>query len=391
MTDAEAGALDTFLGAGARRGRGHMLSLALLTVAAIAAILLLVRFLSGTDSPYYTAMVEQGDVVPLVSERGTIHGSGEVVLAAALDGTVSAEGVPAGGRVEEGQVLATIDAEPLRSTMAADRSLVSAAESDLAASRAAREDAAGRLGRFEDVWRRSGHRVPAINELETARAALDRATREVSAAESRLSAARSSLKAHSETLAAAVVRAPFSGFVVDRNISTGQRVRSGMRLFTLAASDETLEIEVPLAKAGNAEIGTGTLARVRLDAMPDAVQQATLARVLVDRADAPGSRRAAFTLEKPAETVRPGMAATVEIALPARKGVMLVPDAALTFEPENSADRSRARIYLVSPDGEPRRVYVSTGAGDGKRTEVFANDLKPGDEVIIGWRNPPGK
>jgi len=389
VTEAESGVLDTFLGSGRRRGRSHLFSLLLLAAAAVAAILLLVRFLSGTDSPYYTAIVERGDIVPLISERGTIHGSGEVVLAAALDGTVSAEGVPAGGRVEEGQVLATIDAEPLRSTLSADRALVSAAESDLAAARAAREEAAARLGRFEDVWRRSGHRVPAINELEGARSAVDRASREVSAAESRLSAARSSLKADSEKLASAVVRAPIAGFVVDRNISTGQRVRSGMRLFTIAASDETLEIEVPLAKAGDAEIGTGTVARVRLDAMPGDVQQATLARVLVDRADAPGSRRAAFALENPAETVRPGMAATVEIGLPPRKGVMLVPDGALTFEPENSSDRSRARIYLVSPDGEPRRVYVSTGAGDGKRTEVFANDLKPGDEVIIGWRNPP--
>lgn len=391
MTDAESGELDTFLGAGRRRGRGHFLTVALLALAAAASVMLLVRFLSGTDSPYYTALVERGDVVPLISERGTIHGSGEVALAATLDGTVTAEGVPAGGRVEEGQVLATIDAEPLRSTLAADRSLVAAAEADLAAARTARDEAAAKLGRFEDVWRRSGHRVPAINELESARSAVARATREVAAAQARLSAERSRLKADGEKLAAAVVRAPFAGFVVDRNISTGQRVRAGMRLFTLAASDEILEIEVPLAKAGNAEIGAGTVARVRLDAMPDTVQQATLARILLDRADAPGSRRAAFALENPPETVRPGMAATVEIALPARKGVMLVPDGALTFDPENSADRSRARIYLVSPDGEPRRVYVSTGAGDGKRTEVFANDLKPGDEVIIGWRNPPAR
>jgi HlyD family secretion protein len=134
---------------------------------------------------------------------------------------------------------------------------------------------------------------------------------------------------------------------------------------------------------------------VRLDAMPDEVQQATLARILTDRADAPGSRRAVFTLEKPTEAIRPGMATTVEVPLPQRTNVLLVPDAALTFEPGNTAPastgRSQPRIYLVSGDGEPRRVYVTVGAGDGKRTEVFASDLKPGAEVIVGWRNQPAK
>ncbi|TCM19716.1 HlyD family secretion protein [Novosphingobium sp. PhB165] len=400
MTEPEEVSLDHFLGGGTRRGRTHLLRIALLAAAVVALVLLVVRFLGGTDSPFYTALVEQGSITPLLSERGTVHGSGEVALAAALDGTVTAEGVPAGGKVEKGQILATIDAEPLRSTLAADRALVAAAEADLEAARGARDEATSKLARFEDVWRRSGHRVPAINELEAARTAAERAAREVAAAEARVSAARNSLKADSETLAAAVVRAPFAGYVVERNIRTGQRVRVGMKLFTLAASDETLEIEIPLARAGSAGLDAGTVAQVRIDAMPDDVQQATLARVLADSADAPGSRRAVFTLEKPTEAIRPGMAATVEVALPERKNVLLVPDAALTFEPGstggahvdgNSTGRNQPRIYLVSGDGEPRRVYVSAGAGDGKRTEVFANDLKPGAEVIVGWRNPPEK
>ncbi|WP_395327741.1 efflux RND transporter periplasmic adaptor subunit [Novosphingobium sp. BL-8H] len=400
MTESDEVALDSFLGFGARRGRTHLLRILLLAAAVVALILLLVRFLGGTDSPYYTALVEQGGITPLLSERGTVHGSGEVALAAALDGTVTAEGVPAGGKVEKGQVLATIDAEPLRSTLTADRALVAAAEADLAGARGARDEATAKLARFEDVWRRSGHRVPAINELEAARAAAERTAREVTAAEARVAAARSSLKADSEKLAAAVVTAPFAGYVVERNIRTGQRVRVGMKLFTLAASDETLEIEIPLARAGNAGLEAGTVAQVRLDAMPDEVQQATLARILTDRADAPGSRRAVFTLEKPTDAIRPGMGATVEVALPERKNVLLVPDAALTFEPgspgagnagAHSTGRNQPRIYLVSGDGEPRRVYVSAGAGDGKRTEVFANDLRPGAEVIVGWRNQPQK
>jgi HlyD family secretion protein len=93
-----------------------------------------------------------------------------------------------------------------------------------------------------------------------------------------------------------------------------------------------------------------------------------------------------FTIERPDPKVRPGMAATVEIEFPQRRNVLLVPNPALQFEPATGQSHRRERIYVLE-DGEPRRVYVSTGSSDGKRTEVFANGLEPGDQVIIGWRD----
>jgi HlyD family secretion protein len=63
-----------------------------------------------------------------------------------------------------------------------------------------------------------------------------------------------------------------------------------------------------------------------------------------------------------------------------------VPNPALQFEPVSGQSHRRQRIYVLE-DGEPRRVYVNIGSSDGKRTEVFANGLEPGDQVIIGWRD----
>lgn len=96
-----------------------------------------------------------------------------------------------------------------------------------------------------------------------------------------------------------------------------------------------------------------------------------------------------FVLQNPARSVVPGVQATLEIELPARRGVLLVPNAALEFAPNGSVGRERDGIYLLSDDGEPRRVYVATGVSDGKRTEVFGKGVEPGAQVITGWRNPP--
>jgi HlyD family secretion protein len=117
-------------------------------------------------------------------------------------------------------------------------------------------------------------------------------------------------------------------------------------------------------------------------------QEAVTARLL--RVNTGGARPSAvFVLEMPDDRIVPGMRANLQMELPERRNVLLVPDAALEFSPEGSAGRARDRIYLLGDDGEPRPVYVSAGASDGKRTEISAQGVEPGTEVMIGWRNPP--
>lgn len=380
------GPLDSFLGSG-RRGRWHVATILLLILVAALMLVLLFRFVAGRDTAYYTALIEQDDFVPVLAVRGTIHGSGETVLHASLDGVVSGVAVQQGVKITKGQVLATMDAEPLQASIEAGKALVAAAKAELATARSVQEEASGRLARFENVWRRSGHRVPALNELEAARAVARRAELDVGAATAKVEAARSRLEADRAKLATAVVRAPIDGYLVDSRARAGQRVRAGMRLFTIAPANARLEIEVPLAAQANPMPDKGALAQVRLDALPDGMQTARFDRVLAVPGGQTGSRRAVFVLTTPTPDVRPGMEATLQIELPKRANVLLVPDAALSFASSGVPDRSQDSIYLLADDGQPKRVYVTRGAGDGKRTEVFARDIRPGDEVITGLRN----
>jgi HlyD family secretion protein len=359
--------------------------LVLLALAAITAAVLLVRFVAGTQSPYYVAPVTVGDIVPLVSEQAVIRSAHEITIRARFEGTVASVPGPASGRVRRGEVLAVLDASSIEQALEVDRAALAEAEAALESARITVRETGARLARFESVWRRSGQRVPSLNELETARADADRARQQEAAVSARLEAARLRVRDEVRRLKGAVVRSPIDGYVAARHIGPGSHVQRGQPVFVLAPGDGPFTITVPVGRAQAALLRAGARGTVRTDDMP---QEAVTARLL--RVNTGGARPSAvFVLEMPDDRIVPGMRANLQMELPERRNVLLVPDAALEFSPEGSAGRARDRIYLLGDDGEPRPVYVSAGASDGKRTEISAQGVEPGTEVMIGWRNPP--
>ena len=106
--------------------------------------------------------------------------------------------------------------------------------------------------------------------------------------------------------------------------------------------------------------------------------------------------------------LRAGMTATATIATDKTANALLVPNAALRFDPGETAKEeggvfgpqqfglereedsatigvgSRQTVHIVGEDGLPKPVEVVTGASDGRRTLVTAKDLAAGAKVIVG-------
>jgi HlyD family secretion protein len=376
--------LDALLDAAPRGVMRHWISLLLLALAALGALVFFVSFVTGEDSPYYTAPVERGNIVPRFSERGQVRGSGEVSVTAAVRGRVTWLTDKSDAEVAMGEVLAVLDVSEVASAVAIGRSRLAAARTSLEAANVSAGDANARLDRFERVWKRSNGRAPSLNEIEGARVDARRTELAVEVARAEVKAAAVQLKDRQMQLASAEVRAPIAGTLVRREVQLGQTVTENQPLFTIAAGLAPLSIQVPLPASPGTPIRAGTSAQVRIDALPDTPQSATLTQLEGN------PTRMVFMIERPDPRVRPGMVATVEINLPERRNVLLVPDAALAFEPvdrqRSKQEARRERIYVLEHD-DPRRVYVTAGGSDGKRTEVFGNGLKPDDRVIIGWRD----
>jgi HlyD family secretion protein len=57
---------------------------------------------------------------------------------------------------------------------------------------------------------------------------------------------------------------------------------------------------------------------------------------------------------------------------------------------EGGEGRSKQKVWLRGPQGEPAPVEVKAGITDGTFSELVEGELKEGDEVIVGVDMPKG-
>jgi HlyD family secretion protein len=391
VTNADPSALDALLGAAPQGRRRHSLSLLLLALVIVGVAVLLARFVYGTTSPYYTVPVERDSITPVLSLRGVLQGDGEVTLVAAQDGTVVGVPDPGAARVRPGEDLVTMDTTAMTRALDNDVAAQSLAEATLAHAQGVLNEAQVRFGRYNGVWRRSAGRVPSLNEMENARADVARAELGLVQAQTRREAATRQVAHDRAALANAVARAPLAGFLVACRVTPGQVVRAGQPLCTLTTHPERLTIATPVSAADAARLNPGAMARVLIDGLADQEYSARLLRITAAQGGSDRAKVAVLALVPPigathARAPYPGLGATVQIALPERKGVLLVPNAALAFSLDRNPRAEPPGVYVAHDDDSPRRVAVAVGASDGRRSEVMSSALQPGSQVIIGWR-----
>jgi HlyD family secretion protein len=122
-------------------------------------------------------------------------------------------------------------------------------------------------------------------------------------------------------------------------------------------------------------------------------------------------------------SLRPGMTATVDIAIVDKKDILVVPNSSLRFDPEAAAEigkpdeTKRTLVQSLSPggrrhwrrgsssshsgsssdgprvftieNGEPVEIPVTPGITDGRITEITGGSLKPGTPVIVSIKPKP--
>ncbi len=396
-------------------------------------VLLVARCFGGSEEPNYTTReVRKGDLTVTVSATGNLKPINQVDVGSEQSGLITNVYVDVNDRVTKGQLLAILDPSRLNDAVTQSRSQLSASQAGVAQAQAQEALARATLARQEEVFRLSGGKVPSRTELDTARANFRQAQAQIRSAQAQVEVSRAQLSSAQFNLSRARIVSPVNGVVLSRDIEPGQTVAASFNapvLFTIAENLQQMEVEVSVDEADVGQVKDGQEATFTVDAFPGRHFPGRITRVNVGSNAASSSSSsssaassstgtvvaytAVLSVQNPDETLRPGMTATADIVTKQLQNVVLVPNSALRFNPQqagggqrggitsqivpgprrfgNRATRevsfgagSRQTVYVLGDDGKPKAINVVIGDSDGNRTVVTGGDLKEGMKVITG-------
>lgn len=422
--------LDEFLGTPPEQPWRRWAKWGAIGLAVILLTLLLARCFGGSEEPgYITEEVRRGDLAVTVSATGNLAPTNQVEVGSELSGAIDQVLVDVNDRVTRGQPLAIINTDILNDQITQAQATLNARKASVAQAQATLAQAEASLKRLREVSRLSGGRVPSQVEMETAEAERARAVAALRAARAEVIAAQAVLASNTTNRGKAVIRAPVAGVVLFRQIEPGQTVAASFTtptLFVIAEDISSMQLEIAIDEADVGQVKAGQTATFTVDAYPGETFPARIERVDL------GSNNLASTSTGATSTtssqviaydailsvtntkgrLRPGMTATADIAVGSAQNVLLVPNAALRFTPNEDAVTdnggglirmgppggtgsqqeseisagSQQIIYVLGEDGKPRPIKVVTGADDGRRTAVTSSELKQGMQVITSLR-----
>lgn len=193
--------------------------------------------------------------------------------------------------------------------------------------------------------------------------------------------------AQAETnLAYSYIRAPFAGYIAERNLDTGAYVSSATAststmsrgIMSLHDIDivriliEVVERDIPLVKLGQK-------AELRAEAYPDQIFQGTVTRIVQALNRATRTMTAEVDLPNRDRRLKGGMFARVEVLVGTHHQALQIPiDAVSRLE-------DTQYVYIVE-EGKARRVDIEAGVRQGNHIEI-TKGLTGNEEVIISGKD----
>ncbi|MCM2296846.1 efflux RND transporter periplasmic adaptor subunit [Rhodoferax sp.] len=367
---------------------------------------------------YITEPASRGDLTLTVTANGTLQPTRSVNIGSELSGTVLRVLVDVNDFVKKGQVLVALDTAKLSDQVQRSRAALASAQAQLAQAAATVTESRASLARLEEVARLSGGKVPSKAELDSARAAHERAVAAESSARANVNSARASLATDETNLSKASIRSPTDGVVLTRSVDPGNAVAASLQavtLFTVAEDLRKMRLQVNVDEADVGRVKLGQPASFTVSAFPSRRFPASITRVAYGSTitDNVVTYQTLLEVKNDDLSLRPGMTATSTITAVERKNVLLVPNTALRFTPQTNgatapsgsnimasvmprmpraakkASGGVAKQVWVLRDGAPVAVNVTPGISDGRMTEITAGDLTEGMPVITDQRSGP--
>lgn len=360
---------------------------------------------------YTTNAASTDDIIVLVTATGTVEPTNKVEISSELSGIVRTVDVDYNSQVKVGQKLAELDTDKLKATVESSRAKLNAAIARVT------EAKATVVEKEEDYKRKVSleeRKIISTLELQTARAAHDRALAALESAKADVTAARAELRVHETDLKKSCICSPIDGVVLSRDVDPGQVVAASLQapvLFTIAEDLKKMEVQVDVDEADVGKVKEGQTAVFTVDAYPDRHFDAVIRELRFGSEIVQGvvTYKAVLTTDNSELLLRPGMTATAEIKVQEEDGVLTVSNEALRYIPPKATPVKDNRSFLQrllphpprfggasrpEPTGKEREIWVlrdgkavpvtvTIGITDGSRTRIVKGDITAGDLIIV--------
>ncbi len=306
------------------------------------------------------AKVIRGDIATHIQVSGTILPERETFFGPKVSGRIDKFFVDEGDFVKQGSPL--VQLEQVRFDL-----MLKEAEASCNESLSSLKNFEKKLIRQKDLFEKGIVGREYFDDIVT----------ETDLARARAEVAKSRLNTAKEDKKDSVLKAPFSGFVVERRMNAGEMYsgRSAEYVFHMVDTS-SVKVELNIIETKKRYIDAGKTVSVLIDAIPGRVFEGKIDVVnpLVDTA----SRKflVKIKLDNSDLMLESGMFARVIIPEEQHSGVLLVPSTALI-------ERDGIKLIFLARGGKAVARPVKTGLRTHEFSEVTDGDIKPGDAVIV--------
>lgn len=359
---------------------------------------------------YETSPAKRADLTVTVTATGTTQPTTQIDVSSEMSGIVRSVNVENNSLIKKGDVLAELDTERFKAQLKGLQAGVDSAEAKLADTKATLQASELALTRQKSLQEKG---LAITQDLEAAQASEQRAAAAVSSAQADIQVATANLGLKQMDIDKSQIVSPVDGIVLKRTVEPGQTVASSLQapvLFTLAEDLKHMQLEANIDEADIGAVKLGQKANFTVDAFTGRNFPARIETVefFPQTTDGVVTYKAILSVDNSDLALRPGMTATTQITVQEIPNALLVPNAALRYSPPVQAKQesfSLSRLFLprmprserpaknVTVAGErvvwmvkdniPEALRISTGASDGKMTEVVKGDITAGALLII--------
>jgi HlyD family secretion protein len=398
--------------AASRKGKGFWIGLSILVIVVLlAAAVYVVRLAKGsTVDPNRLAKVTRGDVARSVVATGKIQPITKVEVKSKASGIVEKLYVDINYKVKKGQQLAQLDQQEIVAQVEAQRAQLASAEANVGTYEANVEQdkvnaAAPDLPMYKATLDRNLEMqkdgivsrqtlddankdyLAALTRRDSSKAQIGVDTAKLKQARAQVMQSQASLKQLEEQESYTTILAPMDGVILSRDVEIGDAVSSILVLGSTATLVMTegdvneVYVDGKVDEADIAHVYMGQPARIKVESFRDRTFNGKVTKIspMGVEKDNVTTFEVRVSINNPGGELKALMTANAEILLDEHKGVLTVPENAVTYDNQKNAS---VEIPDKSEKDGTRKVPVTVGLSNGSVTEITSG-LKEGDSVVL--------